>query len=690
MNEEGRTSLDARLLKEAIIELNISRRTASMYPKGHATVNRSIERVMDRVQRLLELRDELCIAVAKDTLVVDDAFLDRRNAVHCEFAESLSRRGIALVRFRQGVSGDEIYSFSMLLTEEAEYLGPDTCEETLRRFGLRNIGVEAVDYAAFSAREGETSPGEEKDLWMRYIKGLLDGTLHSGDVAGDVGRIPPQELAELLNQAGEEGGGQGSYDQVIAAYLRHASDHSLSGEDLKRLMEVIRGLKPRVKKQFLSSSIKTLSGDIPRVEGILGSVSSEMIMEFLENINRHEVFVPRSLKSLIERFSHLDVGVPDDPGADSMADDFILSKDAMDLLDEGRYEEHVPRSYQQELARMLAQGKGKKVAVSEAQGREWSDEWIDRDYNSIILELLASDVEGRDFPGGEERFTVILHDQLCRFASTGQYGEILRTVSFLEKEDDQGGRRGEENEVVSYGNTPEFLSLLTDSFKMFGRQEREGAAALCRHYGGRIAPALMDALCEEETQAGRRFFMGLVTDVGSVAVGEAHKRLDDPRWFVKRNMIYILRECSAVELLEDVRPFCEHEDARVRLEALRFMVWAGDTDAVDRLRSWLVSKKREMVAQAISMAGTCKVRDLVPELQGIAGSRARSRRDYEARILAVRALGQIGDPGSVPILREVLLSRSRIFRKEMENLKNETLKVMQTLIEEGAAGESGP
>jgi hypothetical protein len=684
MNEEGRTPLDVRLVNEAIIELNISRRTVSMYPRGHTTVKRSIEHAMARLHRLFEERDEVCIAVARDTLVVENALLDRKNAVYREYARSLSLRGIALVKFGKDVNAEELYSFSTLLTEDSEYLSPDNIEATLRRLGLLNIGVEAVDYSAFAAQEGRTSRAGKEDLWMRYIEGLLDGSLHSGEGDLDLRLIPAETMAEILNSVNERGDGEGTYDEIITAYLRHTADRSFSREDLQRLMDVIGGLKPRVKKQFLTSSIKTLSGDIPRMEDVLGGVAPEEVMAFLENLNQHEIFVPRSLKSLIERFSHLDVHVPDDPGAGSMADDFILSREAVDLLDEGRYEEHVPQSYQEELAKIVRKGMGGQAATGETQSREWSDEWIDRDYNSVILELLATDVEGGNFPGEEERFSGILKAQLQRFASTGQYGEILKTISFLKEKEYSASAREGMDDVTSYGNTPEFLVILTDSLKVFGRQDREGAALLCRYYGGRIVPDLMNALCEEETQAGRRFFMGLITGLGPEAAREARKRLDDTRWYVQRNMIYILRESGTAEFLEEVRPLCEHEDARVRLEALHFMVWAGDADSVALLRGWLASKKRKTVEQAIAMAGTCKVRDLVPDLQGIAGARSRSRRDYESRTLAIKALEQIGDPGSVPILREILLSRSRIFRKEMEALKKETLRVMQTLIEAGS------
>jgi hypothetical protein len=49
----------------------------------------------------------------------------------------------------------------------------------------------------------------------------------------------------------------------------------------------------------------------------------------------------------------------------------------MDLLEEGRYEEHVPVSYQEELDRMLNR-EGPGSGGAGALDREWRDEWIDR------------------------------------------------------------------------------------------------------------------------------------------------------------------------------------------------------------------------------------------------------------------------------------------------------------------------
>jgi hypothetical protein len=46
-NESERIPLDARLLSDAIIELNISRRNIAIYPKDHPSVEKSLDRAGD-------------------------------------------------------------------------------------------------------------------------------------------------------------------------------------------------------------------------------------------------------------------------------------------------------------------------------------------------------------------------------------------------------------------------------------------------------------------------------------------------------------------------------------------------------------------------------------------------------------------------------------------------------------------
>ena len=162
MISNGENPLDTRLLSDAVIELNISRRMVSIYPGGHTSIDRSLERALGCFRRLLDVRSEVTIAVARDTLIVDEFSLDQQNAVYREFAETLSGKGIACVRFEKGLSKEELFSFHSMLAERAVYLTPESVGEAVKEHGLRHIVIEPVDYSAFVV--GGEGGGGEDDL----------------------------------------------------------------------------------------------------------------------------------------------------------------------------------------------------------------------------------------------------------------------------------------------------------------------------------------------------------------------------------------------------------------------------------------------------------------------------------------------------------------------------------------------
>jgi HEAT repeat protein len=72
-----------------------------------------------------------------------------------------------------------------------------------------------------------------------------------------------------------------------------------------------------------------------------------------------------------------------------------------------------------------------------------------------------------------------------------------------------------------------------------------------------------------------------VVNEQKVAIPEAIKRLGDNRWFVKRNMIYILSECNSTEILPHVRPYCRHKNRKVRFEAIKCLLNARDSYGIE-------------------------------------------------------------------------------------------------------------
>ena len=94
-----RMPLDARLLSNAIIELNIARHILALYSREHQLVQLSLDKAFSILSDLFEVRPQIALAVAKDTLIIDGRQLDQKNAVYREFALALSRMSVALVTF---------------------------------------------------------------------------------------------------------------------------------------------------------------------------------------------------------------------------------------------------------------------------------------------------------------------------------------------------------------------------------------------------------------------------------------------------------------------------------------------------------------------------------------------------------------------------------------------------------------
>ena len=146
--ESEKIPLDARLLSDAIIELNISRRNVSIYPRGHPSVEKSLSRAFEFLEKLFEIRPTITLAVAKDTLLIDDYYLDKKNPVYREFALQLSRLNIAYVKFINGLTKDELYEFHHLISEKVSDASIEGLKEMYRERNLTHINAGFVDFNA--------------------------------------------------------------------------------------------------------------------------------------------------------------------------------------------------------------------------------------------------------------------------------------------------------------------------------------------------------------------------------------------------------------------------------------------------------------------------------------------------------------------------------------------------------------
>ncbi len=675
IDKQDHLPLDTRLLSEAIYELNISRHNVSIYPEDHPIVKKSLNQAFDNIQKLFELRAEFTLAIADDTIIIDNHYLDKQNSFFREFALSLSQKDIAYVNFMKGLTKDELYSFHQFLLAETTDASPENMQSRLHAYKLIHIDIGFIDYSAFSLNEDSAEEeGNTISLWEQYVYGLMIGNIQSQDVSTTMQEIPSVRMAELINSISVNHTGEVNCNDVITSYIGKQNANTLSEKDFKKLVDVIHKLGPEIKRQFLSSTLDILSDDIASVQKILQNIPLNEILNFLSIINEQMVVIPEALNNVLTKFSQLNKGIVDAPsfGGKLIEDDILLSNEVTGLLSDSNFSTFVSDIYQEEIQHLI---RHQPVNISSDLINEfkeqWNDEHIEYVFHEIILELMSPETLGIISDTEYEEYLDILKEQIEQFLNTGQYKLVLDTLMTLETNAVSNPHSEIITSATRFFHEQEFMIQIVHSIRLMGRAMRDDAYTLCEFYKDEIMPFLLVALIEEESPSIRRFLIGLITHFGDLAASVATTRLEDNRWFVTRNMLFILLECGSDETLRKAKPYCTHENPKVSFEAIKCLLKAGDTYAVRPLMNYLKSNSRESVNKALSLAGAYKVKEVVPVLIQMLNKKSLTGSNVEDKVAVIKALGQMEDPRALETLNKVLSTKKLLFNSTLEKLKKE-------------------
>ncbi len=676
-DKQEKLPLDAKLLSDAVIELNISRRSVGLYPPEHPIVRTSIERAFEHLQKLFEIRAEITLGIAKDALIVDEFTLDRRNPVFREFAQTLHTKGIAAITFSMGLSQRDLTRLHEIISAQDTPIGKDLAE--LADKEISHIRLSPIDFENFCYVEGAQRSGTAcGDVWEDYVYGLLEGKLGEGDGMPDILSIPPETVADMVNAALPERADHASYDSVITAYIKKKGDSKISREAFNKFFAFIDRLKPEIKRQFLSRAGSRLTEDIGDVETIINGMTAEGFEKIAELLTENSSIIPTTLKNLIDKLSSIkqgDMGHFDFFYNDTaVLHDIELGDEVFKLFGEDNFHAYVGKEYQRELERML----GVKAEDNDRFIRfrkECEEEAIDKEALEIMLELLHE-----DYLKPEDYLTLItkLSEFMNVFIETGRFEEILDTYNTLVTHMLSGRFKNEASSIVDYFfHSEEFIAKLVEAFRLWGRRDRDGAFRLAKALRRTILVPLFDVLEEEKDAIMRKFLISMLEAIGSDVLPVAVKRLADSRWFVLRNMICIIRDCHGIHEIENVRKFLKHDHISVRTEALRTLLHFKTLDAIPQLRAWLQNEDQDVRTAAIRLAGIYRVKETVPDLIKFLEKRDLFGTEAYYKTDIVRTLGEIGDVRAVETLEKICHTRAIFFRSYLEGLKVEIYKSLE-------------
>jgi hypothetical protein len=595
----------SRDLAGFLIDLAIALQNHAVYPAGHPFLARSAAAVIGRLDGLLLDRASLSFGVARDRLVIEGVATEPENPVLAGLAGRLHRHRVGAVTLSRGLAAAEVEAVLGALAVEAEHGG------ALMAGGARpewpNLRLHPVSFADLQladggGEEGDGGPASARapQLWIGLARAAL------ASAADDADDAEPAAVARAIGRHGH----QAAYDQVIVGYLLQLAEELRAGgghggtEVRRRLSRMILALEPSTLRRLVA-----MGGDLVQRKAFVLDASHGFAAEAVVRLVEAAAAASQRTvsDSLLRLLTKLAAHADRSSGPGRAAADMAMREQVARLVEGWNLPSPNPEAYEHALD---AAARGDDAAGTRDPAAPEAERMV-----QTALEVDA---------GGPMAWDAV------REMASDRLHELIALL-----EDAPAGSRlaGKVWEQVT---TPECARTLLRA----GPAAAHALGLLCARLGDAAVPALLDELVESESRTVRRAALARLGGMGPAAAAGALRRLDDPRWYVTRNLLGLLGRLGAAPEPAVLAPLLRHDDERVRREAFK-LAFPLVEERPRALSLALVDADEQVLRLALS---ECQAGCPAAVLPLVCRRITDPALDPELRVLAVRALGVSREP----------------------------------------------
>ena len=316
----------------------------------------------------------------------------------------------------------------------------------------------------------------------------------------------------------------------------------------------------------------------------------------------------------------------------------------------------------EELSLFVPNPKVYSLTPDEAEGlRREVEAEVDRSFahnaTDILFEILVLETEQEPYQDAVGTLIKAL-DGFLTLSQFVQAADLLKRVHLFLKSDglqswqaEKIGQilleAGEEARVAGIG-------------KVLEREEvrlEEVNAYLSLLQRNSIQP-LVKLLGELKNSKARRVLCDALSEIGKDAIDLFIPFMEDRRWFLVRNIVYILGRIGKEESLPYIQKAFNHQENRVRREAIQALGLIGGQKTVGLLVRALTDEDvRIRCMAAINLGKTGKKAGLVPLIEIVQSKDFYKREPVEIKAF-FNGIGMAGSDEVVPVLRDLLERKS--------------------------------
>ncbi len=659
-----------------------------LYSENNSTLDVSSAKLFDLLDKLFETVDPITIFVARHAFIYKDALIDRTNKNFELFANRLFQHGIASLTLHKGVLPPAIHGFlAMISRKPSETWDEGGMENSLR---LRNISLlEVREMAEQDIRMDGIAVEEEAGrhtrksaLWERLAMSIVHGDQFPVEGVFLVQDLSPSSLAELTNQNFQETKeeARNTLARELSRFLlslKHEKIPLYRLDAIRHLTEYVNSLSPEIRNLFLNNAFN-LNLDSDLSEGFVAGLSDQIILDALQNVSAGKNYTPPVIMKLLGRLAE-ERGLLDKDALNSIIENKANATLLKTLFKTDDFDNYVPKQYQNALLNIIkSDNLPSRVTEHLEKLKETLEQSsMDLHVSNILLEVLRGSSDLINTNAIRSTLISTLEDllnsrnyakinELYRLCANDRIGEVTRS------------------EMSHYFSSEVFTSAVIKDLKSVDKETSVEICELIFCLGSFFVEPLLERLGEEPNRSARRTYLAALSRLDEECKVKAIARLADSRWFVTRNMLYLLREFDDPALLPYIRRYIEHPHPKVQHEALKSCLLFRDVKAIPALLKALEAKEDTALISAINLAGISDNPQISAKLISVLKGGSLLNFHLDIKRAVVRALVVANRHLALPVFKEILDTTSILHPHLHDSLKIEIIAVLDNFPSEVA------
>jgi len=180
---------------------------------------------------------------------------------------------------------------------------------------------------------------------------------------------------------------------------------------------------------------------------------------------------------------------------------------------------------------------------------------------------------------------------------------------------------------------------------------------------------LMKVLGDLGNPKARRTVCDAVCEIGKDQIDQILPFMEDRRWYLVRNVVYILGRIGKEPAIPSVQKALGHREMRVRREAVQALGSIGGAKAFHLLIKALQDVDVRIRCAAALNLGKVGRKNSLPYLLEVIQAKEFTRKEAAEKKAFFDAIGLAGSNDPIPLLRKLLMKKAWFHRKKVDELR---------------------